>query len=96
MAEYIVLAVEVCLLLVYPLQKTYSIWKSPEIDGKAYKETIAYWMIFAMFQGMSWHVHDNAFTIVRILILFAVMFKLPLVARILFRNADRLKKDKSN
>lgn len=95
MAEYLVLAVELCLLLVYPLHKTYSIWKSPEIDGKAYKETIAYWMIFAMLQAISWQVPENTFAIARILILLVVMFKLPLVARMLFRNTDRVK-DKAN
>ena len=55
------------------------------MDSQGYREAVSYWIIFATLQGLSWNFEKDLFSVVRIVILLAVIFKLPLVSRILFR-----------
>ena len=85
MIQYILFALETCLFFMYPLRKTYSIWKLSEIDPKGYREAVTYWIVFASLQGISWNFEKEIFSMIRIVILLAVIFKISLATRIIFK-----------
>ncbi|OMJ90057.1 hypothetical protein SteCoe_7635 [Stentor coeruleus] len=94
MTEYIVLAVEALLLLLYPLSRTYKIWKSTKMEPRAYQETVTYWMIFAMLHGLGWLLNKEYYPYIRIAVLIVFMFTLHKIAPLLFRvQKDKAKKN---
>lgn len=94
MTEYVVLAVEALLLVLYPLSRTYQIWKSTKMEPRAYQETVTYWMVFAMLHGFGWLLSKDFYPYIRIAILIVFMFTLPKIVPLLFRpQKEKAKKN---
>ena len=94
MIQYILLTIETLFLLAYPLKRTYSIWKAAELEVIAYRETVIYWIIFAVLQAMSWNFDKEIFPMIRIVFMFIVIFKISPITSFLFRIGS--KKQKTN
>jgi hypothetical protein len=94
MIDYILLAIEISLLLGYPLTKTYQIWKKVPLTELEYRETVTYWIIFAGLQSLCWAFDKTIYSLIRIPLIFLLAFKLPFVSSLVFKVKD--KKVKTN
>ena len=85
MLETLLLIVDIIVLFLYPMQKTYFVWKSESISPQGYKESVVYWMLYSTSQAGRWMMPIAGFSVVRFVVLLAVMFKLPQIASFVFR-----------
>ena len=95
MLEVLLLVADIIVLFLYPMQKTYFIWKNEPISHQGYKESVVYWMLYSTSQAGRWMLPVLSFSIARLLVLLVVMFKLPQIASFVFRFNNQEKEKHS-
>ena len=93
MLDLLILLADILVLFLYPMHKTYTIWKTEPINPQGYKESVFYWMLYSTSQAGRWMLPMISFSIARLAVLLAVMFKLPQITNFVFRlnKQDKVK-----
>lgn len=85
MLDLVLLIADILVLFLYPMFKTYTIWKTEPINPQGYKESVLYWMVYSTSQAGRWMLPVLSFSIARFIVLALVIFKLPQLANFVFR-----------